>query len=176
MPRVGSVGERSASGSRQHLPHNESEIIVQTIKQKWAASHEDDGGFTLIELLVVIVIIGILSAVVVFSVAGISDKGNDSACKADYKTLTVAEEAHYAELGSYVDEAGLESADYLASPSELWVVTVAALAVAALLLARTRFGWFLALLRSVLAAPRVHLYQFSSLFAIRRVPTASRDD
>jgi hypothetical protein len=64
---------------------------------------------------------------------------------------------------------------YAISPA-LWGVTVAALAVAALLLARTRFGWFLALLLSVLAAPRVHLYQFSSLFAIRRVPTASRDD
>ena len=64
---------------------------------------------------------------------------------------------------------------YAISPA-LWVVTVAALAIAALLLARTRFGWFLALLLSVLAAPRVHLYQFSSLFAIRRVPTGSRDD
>jgi hypothetical protein len=58
----------------------------------------------------------------------------------------------------------------------LWVVTVVALAIAALLFARTRFGWFLALLLSVLAAPRLHLYQFSSLFAIRRVPTGSRDD
>jgi hypothetical protein len=64
---------------------------------------------------------------------------------------------------------------YAISPA-LWVLTVAALAVAALLLARTRFGWFIALLLSVIAAPRLHLYQFSSLFAIRRVPTASRDD
>ena len=64
---------------------------------------------------------------------------------------------------------------YAISPA-LWVVTVAALAIAALVLARTRFGWFLALLLSVLAAPRVHLYQFSSLFAIRRVPARSRDD
>ena len=44
------------------------------------------------------------------------------------------------------------------------------------LLARTRFGWFMALLLSILATPRLHLYQFSSLFAIRRVPTTSRDD
>jgi hypothetical protein len=64
---------------------------------------------------------------------------------------------------------------YAISPV-LWVVTVVALAIAALLFARTRFGWFLALLLSVLAAPRLHLYQFSSLFAIRRVPTGSRDD
>jgi hypothetical protein len=64
---------------------------------------------------------------------------------------------------------------YAISPA-LWAVTVVALAIAALLFARTRFGWFLALLLSVLAAPRLHLYQFSSLFAIRRVPTGSRDD
>jgi hypothetical protein len=64
---------------------------------------------------------------------------------------------------------------YAISPA-LWAVSVTALAVAALLFARTRFGWFLALLLSVLAAPRLHLYQFSSLFAIRRVPASSRDD
>ena len=64
---------------------------------------------------------------------------------------------------------------YAISPA-LWAVTVVALAIAALVFARTRFGWLLALLLSVLAAPRLHLYQFSSLFAIRRVPTGSRDD
>ena len=64
---------------------------------------------------------------------------------------------------------------YAISPA-LWAITVAALAIAAVLLARTRFGWFMALLLSVLATPRLHLYQFSSLFAIRRVPAASRDD
>jgi hypothetical protein len=64
---------------------------------------------------------------------------------------------------------------YAISPA-LWVVTVVALAIAALVFGRTRFGWFLALVLSVLAAPRLHLYQFSSLFAIRRVPTATRDD
>jgi hypothetical protein len=64
---------------------------------------------------------------------------------------------------------------YAISPA-LWAVIVAGLAIAALLLARSRFGWFLALLLSVLASPRLHMYQFSSLFAIRRVPASSRDD
>jgi hypothetical protein len=64
---------------------------------------------------------------------------------------------------------------YAISPA-LWVITVAGLAIAAVLLARTRFGWFMALLLSVLATPRLHLYQFSSLFAIRRVPATLRDD
>ena len=41
-----------------------------------------EGGFTLVELLVVIVILGILAAIVVFAVGGITDKGETSACKA----------------------------------------------------------------------------------------------
>lgn len=40
----------------------------------------EDQGFTLIELLVVITILGILAAVVVFSVGGLGDKGQASAC------------------------------------------------------------------------------------------------
>jgi prepilin-type N-terminal cleavage/methylation domain-containing protein len=61
---------------------------------------KQDEGFTLIELLIVIVILGILATVVVFSVRGITDQGQDSACAADKKTLEVALEAYYAQYGS----------------------------------------------------------------------------
>lgn len=60
-----------------------------------------DEGFTLIELLIVIVILGILATVVVFAVGGITDKGEESACAADRKTLEVAVEAYYAKTGAY---------------------------------------------------------------------------
>lgn len=74
------------------------------------AKHRDrmrrgERGFTLIELLIVIVILGILAAVVVFAVAGITDKGNQSACKAEKKTLETAIEAYYAKNGSYAADA-----------------------------------------------------------------------
>ncbi len=62
-------------------------------------ARRSESGFTLIELLIVIVILGILAAIVVFSVKGITNKGNIAACKADVETVTVAEEAYYA--GSY---------------------------------------------------------------------------
>jgi type II secretion system protein G len=62
---------------------------------------KNEHGFTLIELLIVIVILGILAAIVVFSVAGITDRGKASACKADYKTVEVASEAYYAKNGAY---------------------------------------------------------------------------
>lgn len=71
-------------------------------------------GFTLIELLVVIVILGILSAVAVFAVGGITDKGHASACKADLKTVEVAAEAYFAQEGEYpASIAALVAADFL---------------------------------------------------------------
>jgi prepilin-type N-terminal cleavage/methylation domain-containing protein len=58
-------------------------------------------GFTLIELLVVIAILGILATVVVFAVGGITDRGKNSACKTEVKTVQTAIEAFYAKNGSY---------------------------------------------------------------------------
>ena len=46
------------------------------------AARENESGFTLIELLIVIVILGVLSGIVVFSVSGITNRGNKAACKA----------------------------------------------------------------------------------------------
>jgi general secretion pathway protein G len=62
---------------------------------------KDDRGFTLIELLIVIVILGILAGIVIFAVAGITDRGNAAACKSDRKTIEVAVEAYRAKNGNY---------------------------------------------------------------------------
>ncbi|CAM3253260.1 type II secretion system protein [Nocardioides dubius] len=59
-------------------------------------ARRDEAGFTLIELLIVIVILGVLAAIVVFSVQGINDTGEEAACKANYKTAQTALEAYYA--------------------------------------------------------------------------------
>src|SRR3954468_6979886 len=98
--------------------------MKQLMKQRVEEMHgeKDDGGFTLIELLVVIVILAILAAVVVFAVGGIQDKGTNSSCKADYKTVQTAEEAYYANSPSpstYTDIATLVSSHYLASTPKL---------------------------------------------------------
>jgi len=83
-----------------------------------------DKGFTLVELLIVIVILGILATVTVFAVRGITDQGQQSACKADQKTLEVAVEAYYAQFGKTVaaTDALLVSSELLRSPSTTFAV------------------------------------------------------
>jgi general secretion pathway protein G len=90
-----------------------------------------EGGFTLIELLIVIVILGILSAVVVFAVGGINDKGQASACKATSNSVQTASEAFYANANPSVYAANLqalETAKYIHLPTTgvaVNVITVA---------------------------------------------------
>jgi prepilin-type N-terminal cleavage/methylation domain-containing protein len=57
---------------------------------------KQDDGFTLVELLVVIAILGILAGIVVFSVSGVGDKGQQSACKTEKSVLQTAQEAYFA--------------------------------------------------------------------------------
>jgi general secretion pathway protein G len=65
------------------------------------AARENESGFTLIELLIVIVILGVLSGIVVFSVAGITSRGKKAACMSDVASVQVATEAFYAQTGAY---------------------------------------------------------------------------
>jgi general secretion pathway protein G len=53
-------------------------------------SGESGGGFTLIELLIVIVVLGILAAVVIFALGGITGKSAVSACQSDGATLSTS--------------------------------------------------------------------------------------
>lgn len=58
-----------------------------------------DRGFTLIELLIVIVVLGTLATVVVASVQGITDRGENATCQGDSRTLQVAAESYFAAEG-----------------------------------------------------------------------------
>ena len=53
-------------------------------------SAADESGFTLIELLIVIVVLGILAAIVVFALGGVTAQSQVAACNADSKTVDIA--------------------------------------------------------------------------------------
>ena len=74
---------------------------------------QNDEGFTLIELLLVIIILGILAAVVVFSVRGVSDRGKASACKASKTALATAAEAFYSKNQDYPATLNLLKPDFI---------------------------------------------------------------
>lgn len=69
--------------------------------QRLRAARRNQNGFTLTELLIVIVILGVLAGIVVFAVAGITDRGVTAACEADKRTVQTAVEAFHAETGAY---------------------------------------------------------------------------
>jgi len=60
-----------------------------------------ESGFTLIELLIVIVVLGILAAIVVFSLTGVSGQSKAAACTSDGKTVEIAADAYQAYTGNY---------------------------------------------------------------------------
>jgi prepilin-type N-terminal cleavage/methylation domain-containing protein len=62
----------------------------------YRATGEDmESGFTLIELLIVIVVLGILAAVVIFSLGGVTSQSAVAACNSDAKSVEVAVEAYH---------------------------------------------------------------------------------
>lgn len=84
-------------------------------------SGRPDRGFTLVELLIVIVLLGIIAAVTVFAVRGVSDKGKVNVCLMDRRMLETAVES-YRVMSPGVDptETDLVVGGYLRGPSPNW--------------------------------------------------------
>lgn len=91
--------------------------------QKLRAAKAEESGFTLVELLIVIAILGVLAGVVVFSVAGVQDNSQTSACSTEASTVRAAEEAYYVKNKAYTNGAGLASAGLLSKEPTLVTAT-----------------------------------------------------
>ena len=74
-------------------------------------------GFTLIELLIVVVIIGILAAIAIPKFAATKDKAKLASVKTDVRNVMTAQEAYWADFGTFATMPQLQSAtNYTFSP------------------------------------------------------------
>ena len=69
--------------------------------ERVSAARREEEGFTLIELLIVIIVLGILAAIVLFSVGTFQSDSNTAACKADVRQVQTAATAYLAKNGSW---------------------------------------------------------------------------
>ena len=83
-----------------------------------------DTGFTLVELLVVIAVIGILSAITVFAVRSITDRGRDASCAMEARNFSSAEDSYEALNSTYATELQLVDANLMRDESELYDVAI----------------------------------------------------
>jgi general secretion pathway protein G len=86
------------------------------VRERRKTGEASDYGFTLIELLIVIVVLGILAAIVIFSLTGVSTQSRQAACSADGKSVEIAADAYQAaNAGSYPSNITLLTPAYLHS-------------------------------------------------------------
>jgi general secretion pathway protein G len=77
------------------------------IQKRREGRESSERGFTLIELLIVIVVLGILAAIVIFSLTGVTGQSNAAACNADGKSIEIAADAYSASNGgNYPTQSG----------------------------------------------------------------------
>ena len=85
---------------------------------------KNDRGFTLVELLIVIVILGILAAVTVFAVRGITTKSQTNSCAVEKRAIETATEAYFANTGADAATMAALVGTYLRTdPSARWTLT-----------------------------------------------------
>ena len=83
------------------------EKAMHTFLQGRRGEKRGQRGFTLVELLVVVLILGVLAAVVVFSVGGITNRGRNASCVTEVREVRTAIEAFKAQSPTNANPANL---------------------------------------------------------------------
>ena len=68
-----------------------------------AKARHNDLGFTLIELLIIVILLGLLAAIVVFSVGEARDDAAEATCNTGMNSIKLAAEAYNTRVGHYPD-------------------------------------------------------------------------
>jgi general secretion pathway protein G len=76
-------------------------MLIALMKRARKRSGRNQGGFTLVELLVVIAILGILAAIVLFNISGVSASAACNAMKTDGSTIQDSADLYYNNTGKY---------------------------------------------------------------------------
>ena len=103
-------------------------MLTRIVSQARRRSRQTQGGFTLVELLVVITILGVLAAIVLFNISGVSASAACNAMKTDGATIQSAADLYYNNTGKYPVTGG-----DTATPAAASTVNIAELLAANLL-------------------------------------------
>lgn len=87
---------------------------------------DPEAGFTLIELLIVIIVLGLLTAIVLFALGTFKQDSALGACRADVKQVRTAETAYKLKNDGYTNIHGLVVAKMLQTPPSSPEYTVTA--------------------------------------------------